>query len=475
MNPAAVRWGYAAAAGGLFALALPPFAAWPAAFVAPALLMRAVRRARTPREAADLGVLAGFVFAAAAMPWLRFVFGPFVVGLWAYFGLGPALVCASLKRLEERGDWFWAAAAGVLWAGAEAARAFVPRLACPWLSVGFAFVPAEPFLQAASAVGVYGLSAAAVAYGAALALAAEGRRLPALAMTAALGLAWGLGERRLERPLDGSPVSVALVQDETYDVARLAARTPRDADIVVWPEYQAGMLGGGEERFRRHLAELTAGRRGVLVAGAAKFDDTTALENFAWVLGPDGRLLGRHDKQHPIPFMERGLAGHSDPRPVPTPAGPVGVQICYDLDFEDGSRALARRGARILLVPNLDPVSWGPLQHAQHSGMAPLRAVETGLWVAKAASSGDSMLVDPRGRVRARLGFAASGVVRGTAALRASDTVYVAWGWLVVPLSLAALAAASLWPLLNRTLKSALTGPRGAANLGPWPPTSSTS
>ncbi|TPW19767.1 MAG: apolipoprotein N-acyltransferase [Elusimicrobia bacterium] len=443
MNPDIVRWSYAAASGALLALAFPPYSVWPAAVLAPALLLRAMRRAETPQQAGDLGALAGFLFAALSMPWLRFVFGPFAAGLWAFFALGPALFGVLLKRLQGRGDWLWVAAAGVLWAGMEAARAHLPGLACPWLSLGYAFAPAGPLLQAASVIGLYGLSAAAVAGGAALALAAEGKRIPAGALAIVAGLAWGLGERRLELKPQGRPVSVALVQDESYDVERLAAMTPRDAELVVWPEYQAGVPGGMVDRYREHLAGLTSGRKGVLVVGAATVDEQAPFENFAWVLGSDGALLGRHDKQHPIPFMEGRLKGHSDPRPVATPLGPVGVQICYDLDFEDGSRRLASRGARILAVPNLDPASWGPLQHSQHSGMAPLRAVETGLWVAKAASSGDSMLIDPRGRVTARLGFAGRGVARGTALLSDGGlTPYVAWGWLVVPLSLLALAAA---------------------------------
>ena len=451
-----VRWSYAATSGALLALAFPPYSAWPAAVLAPALLWRAVRRAETPREAADLGVLAGFVFSALSMPWLRFVFGPWAVGLWAFFALGPGLHAYLVKRLQGRGDWLWVASAGVLWAGIEAVRANIPGLACPWLTLGYAFVPAGPLLQSASVVGLYGLSAVAASSAAALALAAEGKRIPAGALAVVLGLAWGLGERRLERPLAGRAASVALVQDEHYDVERLAAMTPRDADLVVWPEYQAGVPGGMADRYREHLARLTSGRKGVLVVGAATVDEQAPFENFAWVLGPDGALLGRHDKQHPIPFMEGRLKGHSDPRPVDTPLGPLGVQICYDLDFEDGSRKLASRGARILAVPNLDPVSWGPLQHAQHSGMAPLRAVETGLWVAKAASSGDSMLIDPRGRVTARLGFAGEGVARGTALLAGSRTPYVLWGWVVVPLCLLALAAAVLDAVLEGLRERAL-------------------
>ncbi|MBI2361803.1 MAG: hypothetical protein HYV15_00245 [Elusimicrobia bacterium] len=376
MSRRAVRVAYAALSGLLLAAAFPPFSAWPAAFLGLVPLLRAVRDAADAKEAADLGGLAGFVFAAAALPWLYGVFSGWTVGLWCLLGLGPGLHAFLMKHLQRsrpEADALWVAAAGVLWTGFEAARAHLPGLATPWLSLGFSLASCPPLLQGASLVGVYGLSALLAASGAALALACEGRRMPALVLSGAVGLAWALGERRLERPEDGVPVTVALVQQESYDLERLAASTRLSealaADLVVWPEYQVGVPAGHEDAYARHLARSTQGRRGVLVAGAATVSDDpkAPFENFAWVLARDGALLGRYDKAHPIPLMERRLKGHSDPRPVATPLGPLGVQICYDLDFEDGARRLAERGARILAVPNPDPSSWGPAQHAQHA------------------------------------------------------------------------------------------------------------
>lgn len=448
MKRRAVRVGYAVLSGLLLAAAFPPFSAWPAAFLALAPLLRAVRDEADAKSAADLGGLAGFVFAAAAMPWLYGVFHGWTVGLWCMLGLGPGLFAFLMKRLHKtrpESDWLWVASAGVLWAGFEVARAHLPGLATPWLTLGFSMSSCLPLLQGASVAGVYGLSALLAACGAALALACEGRRIPALLLAGAVGTGWAVGERRLEVPESGDPVRVALVQQETYDMERLASLTrlsdAMDADLVVWPEYQIGVPTGHEEAFARQLARQTAGRRGVLVAGAATVSDDPKgrFENFAWVLSAEGALLGRYDKAHPIPLMERRLAGHSDPRPVATPLGALGVQICYDLDFEDGARKLAQRGARILAVPNLDPSSWGPAQHAQHAAMAPLRAVETGLWVAKAASSGESLLVDPHGRVRARGGYDAQTVVSGTARLKQGRTPYTRGGWLFGPLCALAL------------------------------------
>lgn len=454
-----VHWAGAVLTGVLLAASRPPLALWPLAWLALVPLAAAVRRSKDARAAADLGALAGFVYAGLGMPWLTKTFGVWTPALWCVFALGPGLWAWLLHSLGERIDrdergFLWAAGAGLLWAGVESLRAYLPGLSTSWLALGFSQAACLPLFQSASAVGIVGLSAAAAAFGSSLALAAEGRRLPAELGLAALGLAWALGERRLERPAHGTEASVAVVQDESYDLDRLVALTDvpgvRDADLVVWPEYQLAVNEGSEEAYRGLFARRLKGVRGTKVLGAAVIpeDPKAPMQNFAWALGPDGALLGRYDKAHPIPFIERRLPGHSDPRPIATPLGLIGVQICYDLDFEDGARRLARRGALLLAVTNLDPVEWGPAQHAQHSAMALARAVETGLWVARAASSGVSQIIDPSGRVMASVPYAASGAAVGRVRLAESRTPYVLWGWLLVPASLLALAAAVLESLL---------------------------
>ena len=95
---------------------------------------------------------------------------------------------------------------------------------------------------------------------------------------------------------------------------------------------------------------------------------------------------------------------------------------------------MAGLGARLLAVPNLDPMEWKDWQHRQHSGMAPMRAVESGLWVARAASSGISQVIDPAGRVKAALPSGRSGVLAAKARLKEGGTPYTRLGWLLAPL-----------------------------------------
>jgi apolipoprotein N-acyltransferase len=434
----------AALSGGLLAAASSPVSLWPLAWVALVPLLLAVPEAPDAKAAANLGAVTGLVFYPVSLHWLVKVFGPMAGAFWCVFALFLALFAALLWRLADEGapPWLWAAGAAVFWAGPEYFRSEVWRLNCSWLALGYTQTPVLPFLQSCALWGVYGLSAWLAAFNAAAALALRGRRRTLGVLLAASAVLWLWGARRLAAPEPaGRTARVALVQDESYDLGRLSKLSARpaalDADLLVWPEYSFTVAPGQEDSYRKLLARRVDLSRRVAVVGAAIFPDDMKHgkeQNFAWVLGKDGVLLGRHDKMHPIPYVEHLLPPHPHPRPVDTPLGRLGVLICYDLDFEDGARVLARQGAEVLVVPDLDPAEWKAWQHRQHSDMTPVRAVESGLWIARDASSGFSQIVDPRGRVRAELASGASGVLAGTVILRAAGTVYARAGHLTGPL-----------------------------------------
>ncbi|WP_106639121.1 carbon-nitrogen hydrolase family protein [Allosphingosinicella vermicomposti] len=91
---------------------------------------------------------------------------------------------------------------------------------------------------------------------------------------------------------------------------------------------------------------------------------------------------------------------------VSTPAGMMGVTICYDLRFPDLYRALTDAGATILSVPAAFTV---PTGEAHWHILLRARAIEAGAFVIAAAQSGThqdgrktyghSLVVDPWGKV----------------------------------------------------------------------------
>jgi apolipoprotein N-acyltransferase len=451
-NPPASSLVLSVLSGVLFALSFQPFGVWPAAWIALVPLVLAVRRCPDAKAAANCGAVAGLVFYVIALRWLGKVFGPMVVAFWCLFALWLALFAAVYHRLEREVDdeFLLSLAAGVVWTGLEYFRSEVWRLNCSWLALGYSQAPNASLLQTCSLIGLYGLSGLIVSANVAFSFLFKRRPRPAFAALAGLAVLALWGHRRAASfPVDeGRPLNVALVQDESYDLERLAKLSlgpgARDADLLVWPEYAFTVQAGMEDSYRKLLARRLKGSRAVSVLGGAIFPEDMKRgkeQNFAWVLSPEGGLLGRYDKLHPIPYVERLLPPNPAPHPVRTPVGTLGVQICYDLDFENGTRRMGAEGAELLVVPNIDPSDWGGVQHAQHSSMSPVRAVESGLWIARAASSGSSQIIDPTGRIRESMPALESGTVLGTVRLRRADTFYARAGWL---LPLACLFATAL-------------------------------
>ncbi|XP_063001950.1 deaminated glutathione amidase isoform X2 [Elgaria multicarinata webbii] len=95
--------------------------------------------------------------------------------------------------------------------------------------------------------------------------------------------------------------------------------------------------------------------------------------------------------------------------PVDTPAGKVGLAICYDLRFPEMSLALVQDGAEILTYPSAFTVATGA---AHWEVLLRARAIETQCYVVAAAqtgkhherrtSYGHAMVVDPWGSVVAQ-------------------------------------------------------------------------
>lgn len=140
--------------------------------------------------------------------------------------------------------------------------------------------------------------------------------------------------------------------------------------------------------------------------------------NTSCLIDPTGKLLARYRKIH---LFDVDLPGRvtvqesatrapgSETVVVATELGVLGLSICYDLRFPELYRALAHRGAQVLLVPSAFTFPTGA---AHWEVLCRARAIEnqcyliapdqTGRSPHGFADYGESMLVDPWGRVLAR-------------------------------------------------------------------------
>ena len=330
----------------------------------------------------------------------------------------------------------------------------------PFDLLGYALTANDEMLQLASITGVYGLTfiAALIASTGALIWPADGRGLVArllpffLAMgfiAAQIGYGnWRLSSTTVEPRTD---MTARLIQPMILDHADWTAAdpvnvmdrlislsetrlTPTDPGLpevthLIWPEsvfpFFLTQYPDGLARIARMLPDdtllLTGAPREPLDATGEPIPDNPGY-NSILAIETNGEVVASYDKSHLVPFGEYlpfadfwklfgirqfvpGTNGWApgDGRRLMTPPGspPFLALVCYEAIFPGDIGDVSK--AEFIL--NITNDAWfdgsiGPAQHAHH---ARLRSVETGLPMLRASNSGTTLVVDPLGRVTARL------------------------------------------------------------------------
>ena len=230
-------------------------------------------------------------------------------------------------------------------------------------------------------------------------------------------------------------VQMASGADREANLTRASAlvreAAARGAQLVVLPEVFAWR---GPRTAEPAHAEPVPGPTSEAMAAAAResrvylcagsfleaVPDERRAYNTSCLFDPAGRLLARYRKLHlfdvdlpgrvSVRESETRVPG-SDLVTVATTLGTLGLSICYDLRFPELYRGLAARGAEILLVPSAFTFPTGA---AHWEVLCRARAIENQCYVIAPdqagasphgfADYGDSLIVDPWGRVLARAG-----------------------------------------------------------------------
>jgi predicted amidohydrolase len=216
--------------------------------------------------------------------------------------------------------------------------------------------------------------------------------------------------------------------------ARLAAAAgERGARVVVLPENFAFMgykdadklavaEAEGHGPIQAAIARLAAKLGLWIVAGTIPLATPGGARVAAASLVFDaaGRVVARYDKIHlfdvDIPSRDESyresatVAPGSATQVLDTPAGRLGLAVCYDMRFPELFREMAGRGAQWFVVPSAFTV---PTGRAHWETLLRARAIENLAFVVAAAQSGshangretwgDSLIVDHWGVVLARL------------------------------------------------------------------------
>ncbi|MHB8468100.1 MAG: apolipoprotein N-acyltransferase, partial [Acidimicrobiales bacterium] len=240
-------------------------------------------------------------------------------------------------------------------------------------------------------------------------------------------------------------------------------------DLILWPE-DVIALGGpiATSPIAGEVGALAAAHHAALLAGVTEDIGKDLFRNAEVVWDDQGRMTGRYDKVHRVPFGEYipgrslirhivnldviprdAIRGHGSGT-VQTSAGPVGVAISFEVFFSGRSRSAVKHGGQILLIPT-NTASYTTTQvTAAELAAERLRAWETGRDVVMAAPTGWSAVLDDRGRVLQRSGLGPAQVLLASVHRRTGETPYVRWGdWPWVILAAAGLLAPPLDRMVN--------------------------
>jgi predicted amidohydrolase len=139
------------------------------------------------------------------------------------------------------------------------------------------------------------------------------------------------------------------------------------------------------------LGELAKAKKAYVVAGIIEREGI-ALYNTAVLIDRAGAVAGKYRKVYlPREEIEGGLTPGSDYPTFATDFGRVGVMICWDLQYADPARALALRGAELLLVP-----IWGG-----NEALGKARAIENRVFIATSGYDYPTYVMDPDGEILA--------------------------------------------------------------------------
>lgn len=204
--------------------------------------------------------------------------------------------------------------------------------------------------------------------------------------------------------------------------ALISCAAAQAADIVCLPEIFANFnrsqqthetAEGLEGPINAFLREQACGHRINLVTTVV-LERNGELTNTGVIYSRDGTLVGTYDKVHLAPGEELHMEYGSEFAVYDVEGVNVGMQICFDLNFPEGCRILALKGADVIFWPNL----WGGMPEAHTDVIMRTRAIENLVCLVSSGCflGGDSFfrvpkifprscIIDPDGTVLAEVGL----------------------------------------------------------------------
>jgi apolipoprotein N-acyltransferase len=482
--------------GALLALSFPKYGHPAVAFIALVPLLVAISgwsgrggviRGVSARRGFTLGLITGFIHFAGTVYWtgatvstfggLPVIVAVIVAALLAlYMAAYIAATCAAgaflIRHLNIRGLCLFPLA----WVGAEYLRGVVFG-GFPWIPLGNTMVTLLPIAQLASAFGVFGLSlfVAFVNVGfattaltawrprliaASTTLAAiatvsiwGGMRLSGNELTSGAAIRIGLIQGNIAQTDKWNPARAGMILERYLQLTQQAA--DNGAQFIMWPEsstpfyFEEDPSGTIVRRMVRQLGRP-------LLLGSDEFEQSEPPRyyNSAFMLDTGGATAAIYRKIQLVPFGEyvpfqrllffvgplvEAVSAFSRGTRVtmlPVEGHMVSTAICYEVTYPALAREAVRQGSEMLTTITNDAWYGESSAAFQHFEMAAMRAIEQGRYLARAANTGISGIIDPYGRILVRTGLFETVAVVGEAKFVQTRTIYARIGDIVAHASI---------------------------------------
>ena len=362
----------------------------------------------------------------------------------------------------------------LLWVALEYLRSFL-LTGFPWANLGYSQYLNLPFIQMADITGAYGLSFVIVLVNATLSCVLHQwskRTFPfrevVVTVIILLGfliygyLKIGIVDRQIAQD---PPLRIGLVQgnidqsikwDESFQketleiYKRLSLKVAEGKpDLIIWPETATPFFFQDAKEYQPFVLDISKRTNASLLFGTPSYKVQKGKVNHynsAVLVSPDGELVGKYDKIHLVPFGEyvpmqdllffigslgEGIGDFKSGKEIfnfSLPQSKFGVLICFEIIFPDLCRRFVKEGANFLVTITNDAWFGRTSAPYQHFSTATFRAVENRVFVARAANTGITGFIDPKGKIVKQGRIFTEEAMNGTIGLSNRKTFYTLYG-----------------------------------------------
>lgn len=475
---------WAAVSGVALFLSFPKYGSGIIAWIALIPLFWSLKDVSSIRHGLIIGFITGLIFHIGLIYWITYVivnygYLPIYLGvlimllLACYLSLYMALFAAGIVFFRKHFPLYLIAP--VLWVCLECGKSTL-FTGFPWENLGYSQHQFIYLIQIADVLGVFGLSFLVVLANSVLFEVITKRTKKELMAAAVLVLIiaavliYGISTiSYVERIMQNAPVkNVALIQgnidqsikwDERHKqkiisiYEQLSAKNAVEGSMIIWPETAVPFDYQDVGSFQKRINEIALKTKSWLVFGSTSYKKTTSGNNYynsAYLLSPSAEIMGKYDKVHLVPYGEyvpfreifpfirkltHGMGDFTSGGgylPLNADGRKIGILICYEGILPSAARVYKNSGAELLV--NITNDAWFGATSApfQHFSMSIFRAVETRLYLVRAANTGVSAIVDPIGRVVEQTNIFERATVKGIVKFPDVRTVYAAYGDVLV-------------------------------------------